>query len=168
MIKKKKRKNRTEKTIIAIDPGPLHSGVIRLEGDSVTFVDAGMENRYLREWAQRYTPDVLAVEGIECHGMAVGKPVFETCYMVGRLQQIAEDMDQPFMLVYRSQEKMHLCHSMQAKPKNIRQALLDMFPATGGGKTPQVGIQSNKGPLFGVGTHAWSALAIAVYARDHI
>lgn len=164
---KKKRKIRHDKSIIAIDPGPFESGVICMEDNKVTFIDSEMDNVHLRSWLMDNTSDVVACEGIASYGMAVGKTTFETCYMIGRIQQIVEDNEQPFMLVYRKDVKIYLCNSMQAKQKNIRQALIDMFPGTGGGSTPQIGIKANKGPLYGVGTHAWSALAIAVFARNH-
>jgi hypothetical protein len=164
MVKKKK----INSYIVAIDPGPETSGVICMQHNEVTFIDTEMDNEEVIEWLQEDEPDMLACEGIVSHGMPVGNSTIYTCYMIGRIQQVAKDYDHPFMLIVRPQIKMHLCHSMKAQQKNIRQALIDLFPATGGGKTPQIGIKSNKGPLYGVGTHAWSALAIAVYARDHM
>jgi len=61
---------------------------------------------------------------------------------------------------------MHLCKNNRAKDANIRQALLDRFPATGGGKAPQIGTKKQPGPLYGVTSHLWSALAVAVTWAD--
>jgi hypothetical protein len=47
---------------------------------------------------------------------------------------------------------------MRAKDANIRQALIDRFGAVGTKKMP--------GPLFGVSSHYWAALAVAVYAAE--
>jgi hypothetical protein len=52
--------------------------------------------------------------------------------------------------------------NQRAKDPNIRQALLDIFPGTGGGATPQIGTKAKPGPLYGVTSHAWSALAVAI------
>lgn len=110
---------------------------------------------------------VLALEMVASYGMSVGKDIFETVRWIGRLQQAYRDPE-AVMLIYRRDVKMHLCGSAKAKDGNIRQALLDLFPATGGGKTPQVGIKSKPGPLFGVSTHAWAALGVAITATDRL
>lgn len=107
--------------------------------------------------------DVVACEHLQCFGMAVGKEVFETAYWIGEFRG---KWPGRFERIYRSEEKMHLCHSMRAKDGNIRQALIDRFPATGGGKIPQVGIKSKPGPLFGMAGDMWSALAVAVVCAE--
>ena len=77
--------------------------------------------------------DFLALEMIASYGMAVGKEVFETCVWIGRFQQKWR-WPAEVRFVYRQDVKLHLCGSPRAKDANIRQALLDMFPSTGGGK----------------------------------
>ena len=62
--------------------------------------------------------------------------------------------------------KLHLCKDSRAKDANIRQALLDRFPATGGGKTPQIGTKAQPGPLYGIKSHLWAALGVAVTFAD--
>lgn len=109
--------------------------------------------------------DALVCEFIQSQGMVVGKTVFETCYWIGRFWQAYGDMKR----IYRSDEKMHLCGSMRAKDSNIRQALIDKFPATGDGKCPQVGTKKKPGPLYGISGDMWSALAVAVtYAETKL
>jgi hypothetical protein len=93
--------------------------------------------------------------------MPVGREVFETCVWIGRFIQVWHDPD-AVKLVYRKDVKLHLCGTTKAKDPNVRQALLDLFPRTGGGKTPQIGVQKQPGPLFGVSTHAWPALGVAI------
>lgn len=106
----------------------------------------------------------LAVEMIASFGMPVGREVFETCVWIGRFKQAWHAPD-AVELVYRKDVKMHLCGTTRAKDANVRQALLDMFPRTGGGKTPQVGTKGQPGPLFGVSSHAWPALGVAITAK---
>ena len=101
---------------------------------------------------------LLACEWIEAMGMAVGKEVFETVAWTGRFWHAAER----FYRVTRRECKLHLCGSMRAKDPNVRRALLDLYPDSGGGSTPQVGTAKKPGPLFGVRSHLWSALAVAV------
>jgi len=47
---------------------------------------------------------------------------------------------------------------MRAKDANIRQALLDLIGPQGTKKTP--------GPTYGIKSHTWAALAVAVYAAN--
>jgi len=84
--------------------------------------------------------------------------VFETCVWIGRFIQAWGRGE----FVYRKEACVELCGSAKAKDPNIRQALIDRWKPTGGGKTPQVGTQSKPGPLRGISGDQWSALAIAV------
>jgi hypothetical protein len=151
-------------TILAIDPGTEQSGWCVLLAGRV--IESGVApNDLLLEKVGNSRADQLALEMIASYGMAVGREVFETCVWIGRFMQVwrkPEDV----RLVYRRDVKLHLCGSPKAKDANIRQALLDMFPRTGGGKTPQIGTKAQPGPLYGVSSHAWAALAVAVTAAD--
>jgi hypothetical protein len=147
---------------LAIDPGTDQSGWCAMNGDRV--VSSGVfDNAMMLRGVQELEYDQLAIEMIASYGMAVGREVFETCVWIGRFMQASRDPD-AVRLVYRRDVKLHLCGTAKAKDPNIRQALLDMFPRTGGGKTPQIGTKSQPGPLFGVTSHAWAALAVAVTA----
>jgi hypothetical protein len=102
----------------------------------------------------------MAIEMIQGQGMPVGREVFETCLWIGRFIQAYPGSDNDYTLLYRGTIKDVLCGSRKAKDSNIRQALLDRYPRTGGGKTPQIGTKQKPGPLFGMSTHAWPALAV--------
>lgn len=145
--------------VLAIDPGNEQSAIVAYDGKTVEPMGI-MPNEDILIWmgAVRLT-DVLAIEMIESFGMAVGKEVFETVFWTGRF---CEAFPGRFERVYRKEVKLHLCQSLRAKDGNIRQALIDRFPATGGGKTPQIGTKSDPGPLYGMKSHMWSALAVAV------
>jgi hypothetical protein len=62
--------------------------------------------------------------------------------------------------VFRKDVKLHLCNSPRAKDANVRQALLDRLGPQGTKKAP--------GPTYGVKSHEWAALAVAVYGWDQI
>ena len=149
--------------ILAIDPGTTQSGYCAF-GDSVMAAGV-MPNEEMMQYLSRahwnINGYVMALEMIASYGMAVGKEVFETCVWIGRFQQAWHEPSS-VQKIYRKDVKMNLCGTPRAKDANIRQALIDMFPATGGGKTPQIGTKAKPGPLYGVSSHAWAALAVAV------
>lgn len=153
--------------ILAIDPGQTQSGWCVYDGASVLHSGVYPNHDVLQLIRDDYLFDDLAIEMIASYGMAVGKEVFETCVWIGRFAQ-AYCMPDAVRLIYRRDVKLHLCGTSKAKDANIRQALLDMFPATGGGKTPQIGTKAMPGPLFGVSSHAWAALGVAVTAQHVI
>jgi len=97
--------------------------------------------------------DTLAIEMIASYGMAVGREVFETCVWIGRFQQVWRSPES-VRLVYRRDVKLHLCGNPRAKDPNIRQALIDLLGPAGTKKQP--------GPTYGVKSHAWAALGVAV------
>jgi len=152
--------------IIAIDPGPKTSGVVTLytyaSGDLPAVVDAykDFDSEKLISHLYYRAYDHLVIEGIQSFGMAVGADVFETAELIGRIRQVFGY--EKTTKIYRKDVKMHLCGSMRAKDANISQAIRDMYPATGGGKNPVVGTKANPGPLYGVTSHAWSALAVGL------
>ena len=150
-----------DRTILAIDPGTTQSGWVVYDGRRV--LDCGVSPNREMLLKVRHCGGPLAIEMIASYGMAVGREVFETCVWIGRMVEAFRDPE-AVKLVYRRDVKLHLCGSPKAKDQNIRQALLDMFPSTGGGKTPQVGTKSQPGPLYGVSSHAWPALGVAITA----
>jgi hypothetical protein len=101
--------------------------------------------------------DALAIEMVASYGMPVGREVFETVRWIGRMQQVWHNPE-AVRFVYRQDVKLHLCGSPRAKDANIRQALID--------KLGPVGTKAAPGPLYGIKSHVWSALAVAVTAFD--
>lgn len=145
-------------TIFAIDPGTTQSGVVLWDGSRV--IASGVhENGTVLTTVRACEADLLAIEMVASYGMAVGKEVFRTVWWAGRFAEAwsAKSGDLPIE-IYRQDVKLHLCRSARAKDTNIRQALIDRFGAPGKKAAP--------GPLFGVASHAWAALAVAVTAHD--
>jgi len=102
---------------------------------------------------------ILAIEMIACYGMPVGNETFETCLWIGRFEE-AFNPSRDSLRCYRKDIKLHLCGTTRAKDPNVRQALIDRL-----GKP---GTKKNPGPTYGVRSHVWSALAVAVYAADQL
>jgi hypothetical protein len=139
--------------LIGIDPGNVVQSFVIFDGNRV--VSTG--NVSVEELCVilRENPDLLAAcEYIDFMGMAVGSEVFATVFNVGRLYSAATIM----RLIPRRDIKLHLCGSHRAKDANVRQALIDKVGPVGNKKAP--------GPCYGVATHLWSALAVAVTATD--
>lgn len=142
--------------ILAIDPGTVESGFCILQDGRV--VDSGVDNNAeVLKSVIANRSDVLAIEMIASYGMPVGREVFETCVWIGRYVQAWREPDR-VRLIYRKDVKLHLCGTPRAKDGNVRQALLDKLGPVGTKKAP--------GPLYGVKSHAWSALAVGITAFE--
>jgi hypothetical protein len=148
--------------LLAIDPGTTESGWVLFDGANV--IDSGVSGNhaiciklerltYNDSWAVR--PDKLAIEMIASYGMPVGAEVFETCVWIGRFIEAWRGLED-HRLIYRRDVKLELCGSPRAKDANIRQALIDRIGPQGTKKAP--------GPTYGVKSHAWAALGVAVTA----
>lgn len=151
--------------ILAIDPGTTQSAYVVWNGETCTEA-AIVPNADMRSILLAGAYDSCAIEMVACYGMAVGKEVFETCRWIGRFEEAITHTYQPgpTTFVYRREIKSHFCHSAKAKDANIRQAILDRF----GGKDAAIGKKATRGPLYGIKSHLWAALAIALYVQDTI
>lgn len=147
--------------MIGIDPGTEKSGFVDLLGGSV--VQRGVpQNEMLLGMIDQINGESVAIEMIASYGMPVGREVFETCVWIGRFVERSIRGGNAVALVYRRDVKLHLCNSARAKDANIRQALLDRY----GGKEAAIGRRASPGPLYGVSSHAWAALAVAECMLD--
>jgi hypothetical protein len=147
--------------ILAIDPGPEQSAYCLWDGFCHTSgIVTNNEMLYHLDEDISLLADHLFIEEIASYGMAVGRETFRTCFWYGRFAEAWHRL--PFggeaILIERRLIKMHHCHSARATDANIRQALIDRFGAPGTKREP--------GVLFGVKSHMWAALALAVYAHD--
>lgn len=147
--------------IIGIDPGSDQSAIVRLSNGKVLSAHILPNDELLNTVRKHveYGDSPIAVEMIASYGMAVGKEVFETCVLIGRIIEICHSFNVPVQRVYRKDVKIHLCGTMKAKDSNIAQALKDKYGQKGTAKNP--------GPLFGVVKDMFAALAVADYALAH-
>jgi len=149
--------------LLAIDPGPEQSAWVELRDDSTRFpgVFDICDNTAIAEMLRAHEPlrdyHHLAIEMVASYGMPVGKSIFETCLWVGRF---IEAWGAPHTKVYRKDVKHYICFNSHATDASIRQALIDRYPPTGGGKTPQIGVKAKPGPLYGFKKDLWAALAV--------
>lgn len=185
--------------ILGIDPSNKASAYCLVELPSLKpiefgFMEADEMLNYIEQLPNTYIGVHLAIEGMENLGMAVGKTVFDTCMLVGRLlergylagrlnEETIEDLDENYFgewetvswtvggndyenikLIYRKQEKMNLCGTMRSKDKDIRQALVERFAPN----TPNggKGSKADQGWFYGFRADIWSAYAVATTYHD--
>lgn len=119
--------------IIAIDPGSEQSAIIcwNTVTQKVTekniIPNDDLLNKLRRRSRLSTSYDIIVIEGIASYGMPVGKTIFETCYFIGRIMEIAIRYE----IVYRKDVKLHFCGTARAKDSNIRQVLIDRFGKPG-------------------------------------
>ncbi len=142
---------------IGIDPGPTTTALLTLDGNAVTdkaILPNADALQWLRDALMRQECDV-AIEFVQSYGHAVGREVFETCLWCGRFAQVAEDAGAKVWLYSRTKVKAYVTGLPRAKDADVRLALM---LRCGGAKKGQ--------PLYGVKSHLWAALAVAVYHTD--
>lgn len=145
--------------ILALDPGSEQTGWVLYQPGNVIDSGTGDNHDVLRWVAAGQGADVLAIEFAESFGQKVWSQVFTTTRWVGRFQQAWRAPDE-VVLITRSQIKLELLGRRAGADKDIRQALLDRVGLPGKKSAP--------GPTYGVTSHAWAALAVAVtYAEKH-
>jgi hypothetical protein len=146
--------------VLGIDPGPEQTAFVWFDGTRPGLNGIVENEEMLALLAQAQTNRAnIFCEDIASYGMAVGASVFSTCIWIGRYWQRCVDHAR-FNRVYRRDVKLHLCHSPRAKDGNVRVALIDRIGPQGTKKQP--------GPTYGIRSHVWAALAVAVYGHDQL
>ena len=150
--------------LLCIDPGTFISGCVEYQPDKqrIAQIMPSVDNVKLLIFVETLKDyyDELVIEMVGHYGMPVGREVFETVRWIGRYEH-AFGIDKT-STIQRTAVKLQLCRSAAANDANVRRALLDRFPATGGGKEPAIGTKAQPGPLYGLTRHAVHALAAGV------
>lgn len=159
-----------ENLLVAVDPGPNDSAFVVLDANTLEVVSHGIEPNLelvtgLKGLAARTAVDqvALVLEMPKSYGNIAGDSIFETCVWVGRFMQTwraiaGVEADR----LPRKTVVTHLCHNPRAGDANVRRALLDKYPQTGGGREPACGTKSEPGPLYGLRLDEWQALGLGV------
>lgn len=182
--------------ILAIDPGNKKSGWLLFEPADVLgglkLVDFGISDNVTMRTSIT-SASQLIIETPKPQGMAMAAETMDTLIQIGRLVDRWVECrwlpPESWSYVFRQPVKLHLCGQARAKDKNVRQALIDRFGgntvAVGGVKCPRChgkgwcgrgrpvceecggqGWESPPGPLKGVSSHVWPALALACWWVD--
>ena len=161
--------------ILAIDPGSEQSGVVSYNIVSSRVVALPvMANDELRsliyEWKDSIMWTHLIIEYPHVRGQMMKSQVIETIFWVGRFAEAWGNMD-TFIRFDKSEVNLRLCGRRAVKKGSTRRALIERFPATGGGSEPAIGTKKAPGPLYyikGSTDHKWDALAVAVAYADRM
>ena len=150
--------------VLGLDPGYRESALIVFDGQRVLepFL---MENDVLLTTLETFKDDrgtILVIEQISMGGMIAGAEIFETCFWSGRFAE--RWSPRQWDRIKRKDVKLHLCGQVRATDANVRMALIDRF---GPDKDRAIGRTHAPGPLYGVKSHCWAALAVAVTWFDH-
>ena len=150
--------------ILGIDPGTTESGWVIYDTENHSIIDNGIsENNETIELIDTMDFDVMAIEMVASYGKPVGKETFETVYWIGRFAEKARSFGISVERYYKKTDiNPAICFNSNVKDAMIRRALLDMFPKTGGGKEPSIGTKKQPGALYGINSHMFPALAVAL------
>jgi hypothetical protein len=143
--------------VVGIDPGPEQSAYVEFNGRRVCRHGI-LPNKEMNGMITFFAHSPIFIEMIASYGMAVGASVFNTCTAIGWMEAVADSWGIEAQRVFRKDVKLHLCQSPRAKDANVRQALIDRLGPQGTKKAP--------GPTYGIKSHEWAALAVAVYGWD--
>ncbi len=147
--------------ILGIDPGSEETAYA-LMGEDYQVIEADKQDndRFLDDTL----PDLIdreattvVIEGIQSYGMAVGRTVFDTCYIVGEARRIAKLKQAECFIYPRPEYARSIIGGVKVKDSLIRQALMTRF----GGDRKGEPLQLLKG-----NSDKRSAYAVAVYHAD--
>ena len=145
---------------IGIDPGPTSCGWVVYTDGRVTDSGAFPLDTVL-VMLRCASPGIVAIERVQAQGIA-GNAIMETCEVSARLYQRAVDCGHDVRWLYRRQVLRALdVTGAGNRDSMIRQRLMEMHGGSGA-----KGTKATPGPLYGVSSHAWQALAVAVAAME--
>lgn len=142
-------------SVLAIDPGTHQSGFAKYVKGGGVLASGVLSNVEVLDLIVKTDADLLAIERIVNYGMAVGQETFDTCVWIGRMVQSWPCPDE-VLLIQRGAVKKYVCGTGKAEDKHVRAGLIEMIGPPGTKCAP--------GPTYGVTSHAWAALGVAVTA----
>lgn len=148
--------------ILAIDPGNIDSAYCLMDDAYFPHEKAKVSNAQLLDYIKLNAKNIqhIVIEMIASYGMAVGADVFDTCTMIGRLEQLADMLGISSSRVFRMEEKERICHDSRASDANIKRALIDRF-AKHDMKRGK-GTKKNPDWFYGFADDVWSAFAVGL------
>lgn len=148
----------TAPLILAIDPGPTQSGLVKFDGKRAVFADVLPNDDVLKILADDRS-DVLAIEQFVATNQPLGHESIWTIHWGGRFHQASGDPS-AVMLLSRYQVKKALGLSQRNDDADVSRRLRELIGEKGTKAAP--------GPTYGVASHAWAALAVGYAAWKQI
>ena len=168
-LKERENSVRPSRLILGIDPGPTHCGFVLYDATAQRVIESHKQIEVVEAitgidiYAGRV--DLVAIEMVQSYGIA-GASLLQTARSVGRLEQAATGLRLPTRLVYRREVLRALDVTGNGNRDSlVRQRLIEMH---GGERRAAMGTKKAPGPLYGVSSHAWAALAVAVAAQEPV
>ena len=155
--------------VIGIDPGPLKCGFCVYDTDTKRVTesrkDASVDDVLDTLFQLRLPCYRVGIERVQSYGIA-GGDLLRTSEVVGRLWQQAIGSGYEVTLHYRRD----VLRFLDVTGKGSRDALVRarLIEMHGGTREAAMGKKASPGPLYGVSSHAWSALAVALTAADGV
>lgn len=151
---------------LCIDPGTTTSGVVVYHPDTKTLgaIHAEMENERIPGYIGAVRPDEVAIELFQPGGM-FGHSCLQTVLWTGRILQVIDDLGIPCHTVKRNDVKRAMHGKCKGNDASIHRRLLELFGACHGLDATDKALKGSKaspGPLYGMKSHAWAALAVGV------
>lgn len=167
--------------IVAVDPGSYAHGlvVVRTTGpnpgdNTVDFVKKDADWRDVAREIQNLETDLrLGRAMVACERVAPGKSSWSlthTTEFVGRIMQLHDSLvfGHPRALPLYAMTRREVLSLLRITAKGakrdsmVRHTMIEMH---GGDRRTAIGNNNHPGPLHGVTSHGWAALAVAVAAR---
>ena len=142
--------------ILGLDPGPEQSALVGWDGTRVCFGHMyALADLRVALTANSAHDTTLAIEGISPYGTAIGRSTIQTCYVIGRACETWYRLtgDEP-TIIERPDIKLRLLGQRKGTDAQVREELIHRIGPVGTKKAP--------GPLYGISSHLWAALAVAV------
>jgi hypothetical protein len=140
--------------VLAIDPGTHESGYVVYE-DGRVVTSGVLPNDDLLKIVKDDNSDALAIEGFKARGNVIDNNCVQTIRWEGRFQQ-AWGCPEDVWLIPRMDVKKAIGVPGSADDAKVNARLRELVG--------EKGTKANPGPTFGVSTHAWAALGVAVAA----
>ena len=151
--------------ILGIDPGPTHCGVVLYDTEARRVKQSYKNNtvadalRQIEHRASARMIDLVAIERVQSYGIA-GASLLRTAEVGGMLHRCAGREGLEVAWLFRREVLRGLDVTGKGNRDSlVRQRLIEMH---GGDRVSAVGTKKKPGPLYGVASHAWAALAVAV------
>lgn len=139
--------------VLAIDPGTHESGYCLFDGKVIS--SGVMPNDDLLKIVKDDRSDLLAIEKIVSQGNIIGQETIDTVEWIGRFQQAWGCPEDVVKIPRRSVKKaLDIPGSSNDAQVNARLRVV----------VGDKGTKAAPGPTFGVVSHAWAALGVAVAA----
>jgi len=171
---------------LGVDPGPEYSGLVIARCEEgplpvVLYAAQAVTRRVIVDTLRHgvLDPDggvfwlranLAVIEWVQSYGRVVGATVLETARTCGYLQAMAEPQGVEVRYLTRPRVNTILTGLPSAPAAGVHEAIRDRYRAaglaTGGGADPLRGTHGQPGPLHGVSSHAWDALAVLIAAQE--